>query len=193
MRDKVGPSAAVAALLLAGACSGSDPGPAPLPSASFTGATSPVAPSATASSTPTAAPTLPDLARQDSSAGAEAFATFWLTALDYAYRTGNTAPLRSAGKCRGCLALADSIDRVFKRGGRIEGGSVEPLYTKALRYAKSRAALVRVDYRQAAGRTVSENGKATSQRPIVRARLLFTLERRSASWNTTAIQPLRVS
>ena len=39
---------------------------------------------------------LPAAARADTPAGAQAFARFWLTTLDYAYKTGDTKPLAKA-------------------------------------------------------------------------------------------------
>ena len=179
-------------------CSGDDPPPSPVPAAPSPSASPSPSPvgsvSPTGSTTPTAtAPTLPAAARADTPAGAEAFARFWLTALDYAYKTGDTEPLRSAGTCRGCVAQANAIARQYESGGRIQGGTVHISDSSAINHAAGSAALVRVDYRQDAGLLVSSDGTSKAQPAVPRASLLFTLGRRGGLWTVTAIQPLKSS
>jgi Family of unknown function (DUF6318) len=187
--------AACAVLAVATSCTG-DASPSPLPSPSSPAASaspSPTpTPTATASPKPPS-PTLPALARQDSTAGAEAFARFWLTALDYAYKTGDTDSLRSVGSCAGCIGQANGIDKIYDSGGRIEGGMVRVIETSTVRRVRGSAALVRVVYRQDRGRIIGADGNVTSQAARPKLSLLFTLARQGGSWTTTAIQPLKES
>jgi hypothetical protein len=180
VRINVALAAAVISLALTGcACSADDP-PDPPPT------------STSAAPTPTApAPTLPTTARADSPAGAEAFARYWLTALDYAYQTGNSQPLRNAGTCQGCTALADSIDRVYSRGGYIEGGRITILETKARRYTPGRPVEVEAYYAQANGTTVYGDGRSTPTPGSARLGFLFALGRTNDRWSVDSIKTIR--
>lgn len=109
----------VMCLLVAG-CQ-SNPEPAPLPSPT---------PSPTPSSSPSptvAAPTLPPEARGTSTASAKAFVRHWISALNYAGPSGETAQLMrlNASDCAACTAIADLIREASSAGGFIKGAGWE--------------------------------------------------------------------
>ena len=109
----------VVSVLALGACSGGDPQPKiadPTP-------TLPTSPSTTAVSGP-AAPTMPAAARGADAAAAEAFVRFYWEMVNYAQVTGDTSTLRSLGQgCVTCEQGIDSIESIYRKGGRIRGGS----------------------------------------------------------------------
>jgi hypothetical protein len=80
----------------------------------------------TPSATPTrpAPPTIPPAALQGLTVtSAEAFARFYIAALDHAEATGDVGPVRAyAGPtCITCRSTADTLERTYRSGGRITG------------------------------------------------------------------------
>ncbi|TSD65489.1 DUF6318 family protein [Aeromicrobium piscarium] len=67
------------------------------------------------------APAMPELAGDDSPAGAEAFARHYIEVLNYAALTGDTADLEelSADDCTGCAKYVDFYRNTYENGGRI--------------------------------------------------------------------------
>jgi len=190
MRIRVALVACAAALLLsASSCSGDDPyGTLPPTSP----ATSPPPTTSTPTTSPTPpAPTLPALATQDSAPGAESFARFWLTALDYAYQTGNTKPFRALGACRGCIALADGIDKTYSSGGRIEGGKISFGNSEVANFVRASAALVDLTYSSDPRRVIDSMGGVKTSPPEKNVRLLLTLKRNHKTWAVTKAQPVK--
>ena len=183
---------AVAALVLATACSSNDPAPAPLPTPSPTAAPTTAPPPTTPPPSPTpTAPTLPPAARADTPAGAESFARFWIQALDYASTSGDTSVIREVADCTGCNALADGIDRLRQAGGRTIGGQVSISASDTVRHVPGQAALVDLTYSRAP-RTVTEGSGASRAVPAERnVRLLVTLKRVGESWLISNAQPTR--
>jgi hypothetical protein len=116
-------TAALLAALLTGlaGCDGDEaPSPAPL---------EPSSPSPT-EPTGSPAPTLPAAAQGESPRAAQAFTRYWIDALNYATRTGETQQMGAqAERCRACVAIADFIDDVYRNGGRIDsqGWGVESI------------------------------------------------------------------
>jgi hypothetical protein len=100
------------ALLLAGC--GSTSAADPLPT------TSP-----TPSTTTPAVPTLPKAAKQNTKAGAFAFAKHYIDLVNYAQATGDTKVLKAieAPGCGSCRASRKALESLFGHGGRIVGGS----------------------------------------------------------------------
>ena len=90
-------TAAIAALLLASACSGQPEVLEPDPTAP-------------ASSTPSATPPpLPNQATESSDEGAASFAAYWIDLFNFASRTGDTSQLRKVSVgCKPCLEFASS-------------------------------------------------------------------------------------
>ena len=103
---------ALAGALALGAC-GSDPKP-------NTATESP----ATANS-PTVAPVMPDLARENTDAGAEAFVRHYIDTLNYARSSGALEPIEALSdpECINCNVTFDTMRGVFGRGGKYEGGA----------------------------------------------------------------------
>jgi hypothetical protein len=174
-------------LALLGASCTRDPAP-PTASATPT-ATTPTTPSPTPTPT-TPPPTLPATAHANTPAAAESFARHWLTALDYAYQTGNTTPLKELGDCRGCLALANSITRVYGEGGRIEGGRIVVQRARGRSFSPGDSATVEVYYSQSDGRTIYGDGRIGPVKGSARLAFLFTLKRVGNGWTITAVQPV---
>lgn len=105
-------TAAIAALLLASACSGQPEILEPDPSTT-------AAPSS--SSSP------PPLSKQASEAtpeGAVAFANGWIASLNHAMETGDTSQLSdmSSDGCGGCDSYIGKVDEIYGAGGRLTGG-----------------------------------------------------------------------
>jgi Family of unknown function (DUF6318) len=197
MRIRVGPPpappallACAAALTLLTACTHQDPYATLPPTPTASTAT----PTPTPPSTPRPPePTLPAHANDDTPTAAQSFARFWLTALDYAYQTGDTKPFRALGACKGCTALADSIDTIYGKGGHIEGGRIDVVSSQLVRFVAGKAALVRADYSQTDGTTVFPDGHKESVHKATSLAFLFTLKRAIPTWQVTAVQPIKES
>lgn len=177
-------------LALGASCEGGEPTPTTLPTAppstSASPTTSPTPPTPTPSPT-VPAPTLPAAARADSPAGAEAFARFYTQVLDYSSRTGQVQLLESLGNCRTCRARSQGIENFFVEGGRVEGGGLTVVRSEVIRFVKN-AALVNIEYNQAAGKTIAGNGAVTSLSAMEAEIFTFTLSRMSGSWTVQKLQ-----
>jgi hypothetical protein len=117
--------AALALLLVAGC--GGDPKPKSLPSPSVS-----PSPSASASATP---PAVPELARQNSRAGAVAFVKHYVSVLNFVTFNGNVEPARAldAGHCVSCNRMLGAIDAIYTKGGHVEGGAWTPTVVSDVR------------------------------------------------------------
>jgi len=182
---------AVAVVLAVAGCSRGDAPSSPLPS----GGTPPQSssppsnpPSTAATPPPPAAPPLPATATQDTPAGAQSFARYWLSVLDYATTSGDTKLLRQVANCSGCNALADGIDTLRRDGGHTTGGKITVSKSNIASFAVGRAALVDVTYDRAGRTVVSAPGAQQALAPEPNTRLLITL-RRTGSWLVTNAQP----
>lgn len=129
-------AAAVVTLLLSvlvTGCEEDDPPNSP-PSSS-----SPSVPASSTPSDPTTTvttgpvePTLPAAAEAETKAGAEAFVEYYWEVVNYAQSTGDTDLLRSLSiaACAGCNGGAEAIERIYRRGGRIDGGLTRVINTE---------------------------------------------------------------
>lgn len=180
MRIKVALVALAAVFAATGAACTHDPDPSPPPTAS---------PTAVPSATP-APPPLPPAAQADSPTGAEAFARYWLTTLDYAYQTGNTKPFRQLGTCKGCIALADAIDQVYREGGRFEGGLLTTMSATASAYSASRSASVSLRYSRTPRKTIHGDGQVFDSAGSSNLGFLIKLAR-SNGWTVTAFPTIK--
>lgn len=99
---------------------GASPSPKPLPRTAPT-------PSASATPRPTP-PAMPALARKKTRAGAIAAVTYFLQALNYSGRSGNTRGLRASytRTCTRCEAISQGIDRTYAAGGYYRGAIGTP-------------------------------------------------------------------
>jgi len=125
---------------------------------------------------------LPASAQQDSPAGAEAFARFWLTTLDYGYATGDTAVFLAAGRCAGCVDLADGIEKIYAEGGSIQGGQLKVLDTRVDRHVIGKAAAVELYYSRAQRVVVDGKGQRFVDRAAPRLGLFVVLTRANGRW-----------
>ena len=110
---------------------GGDSGPPASTLGSLTGTRAPASAdpspgaSGTTSSTPTLAAPVPDpRISERTAAGAEAAVRHYFEALDYAFATGDVAPLRAISDA-GCVSCSGEIARItdiYSRGGRFVGG-----------------------------------------------------------------------
>ena len=193
MRVRVALAASGLVLVLGSSCDGGDPTPTTLPTPPSSAVTTPSgtgSPSASATPTP-AAPTLPAAARADTPAGAESFARFWLTTLDYASSTGDTQPFKKLGSCMSCAALAQAIDKLYASGGRAEGGRILITASSTIQHVRGRAALVRVGYDQEAGTEIRPDGSERTTPAGENLAFVFTLSRLASNWTVAKVQPVK--
>ncbi len=150
---RTGAMAVGLALLLTGCQSGSTPSPPPSEprstTASPTTSASVPAASATPDSPPTSAvykpadakgraenvpvPVMPELAKENSKAGLEAFIGYWYATLSYAYETGTTEKLMplSSPTCALCTSLRKGIEASWKDGKWIAGATIRSATVEA--------------------------------------------------------------
>jgi hypothetical protein len=114
------------------ACSNSSPeagrpDTAPPPTGSTTSETS--TPTSSPSAQPSTPPARPPAAEGLSLSAAEAFLGHYLALLNFAYTTGDTAPLLSASDkgCVGCKGTADYLAKVNGRNGGLSGDYADRL------------------------------------------------------------------
>ncbi|WP_404593363.1 DUF6318 family protein [Paenarthrobacter histidinolovorans] len=71
-------------------------------------------------------PVMPELARENSKAGLEAFIGYWYATMSYAYETGETKHLLplSSPTCALCASLKKGIEAGWQEGRWIKGGTI---------------------------------------------------------------------
>ncbi|MEX5297244.1 DUF6318 family protein [Kocuria sp. CPCC 205292] len=143
--------AALAALLLAG-CGTDDDGAAASPSSAAPSASTTAAapgPAATPDAYVPASldgpaqnvpkPVMPDLAREESREGAQAFLDYWSDAKWYAYQTGDTSYARAiiSARCEVCMGELDEIENLYGSNAWAINGreTIEVLENQFLRAA----------------------------------------------------------
>ncbi|HEX2893408.1 MAG TPA: DUF6318 family protein [Marmoricola sp.] len=106
----------VVVLLVALAGCGGDPKSEPPPSPS---------PSTTPVSTTPSAPAMPDAAKENTKAGAIAFVRHYVELINYAQATGDTSALAAVEDtgCASCARGRKYLDRVYRGGGHVAGGT----------------------------------------------------------------------
>ncbi|MGQ1838467.1 DUF6318 family protein [Kocuria turfanensis] len=69
-------------------------------------------------------PVMPELAREESREGAQAFLDYWSDAMWYAYQTGDTSYARDiiSVSCEVCVDELSEVDRVYRGGQWLIGG-----------------------------------------------------------------------
>ncbi|WGX99860.1 DUF6318 family protein [Nocardioides sp. QY071] len=115
-------AAAAAVLLLVAGCS--DDGPSPRDPTSTWSPTGKMETPTSAAPDPVE-PDLPAAAAEASEAGARAFIGYYWELINYAQATGDVKALRSvsASTCEGCMAGIRGIEKHYKAGGSIVGGT----------------------------------------------------------------------
>ena len=143
--------AALAAVLVLGGCSASgEPGAnaaeSVTSSASPSGSpTETATPTVTPTPTPTAAaykpasakgpaenvplPVMPEVAKQESKEGLEAFAEYWFSLVNYGYETGDTSHVKalSGPECEICESFYVSMEKGYVDEDWVQGGTLEIL------------------------------------------------------------------
>jgi hypothetical protein len=184
--------AAVAALLVVGlAACDDEPEVERDPDASASG--TPIPPETSSASNPSPTeptePTLPPEAEEETKAGAEAFVEFYWVTVNYAQQTGDLDLLRSLSipGCGGCNGGIESIERIYKRGGRITGGQHRVMSAAVIQPpSQSWAADVVV---RVGRQTISGAGDLDQTSAAGRLALLFGLEHRGGTWLVTSLTP----
>nr|WP_275780036.1 DUF6318 family protein [Paenarthrobacter sp. Y-19] len=71
-------------------------------------------------------PVMPELAKENSKAGLEAFIRYWYAQMSYAYETGETKQLLSLSSpaCTLCASLEKGIEAGWQEGRWIKGGTL---------------------------------------------------------------------
>ena len=128
LRQSIAPFAAV--VLLCGflsACAADAPQPTILAAPSGGPSPSAVVTSPSPGPEAAAAPVLPAEAREQTAAGAIAFVRHYFAVVDYAYATGDTAPLAaiSDAECRPCAGIQEMIDSTIRDGGSYDTLTIE--------------------------------------------------------------------
>lgn len=135
----------LAAILVLGGCSGSSG--EPNAEAAENGSSSPAAaesstPLPSATPTPTAAayqpataegpaenvplPVMPEIAKEESKEGLEAFGKHWFSLVNYGYETGDPSPVReiSAPECERCEIFYSDLEKGYVDDDWIQGGKI---------------------------------------------------------------------
>ena len=164
----------LAAILVLGGCSAS--------AGETSGAAESAAPSATP--TPTSAayrpataegpaenvplPVMPDLAKEESKEGLEAFGDYWFSLINYGYETGDATPVReiSAPECSICQSFYSDLEEGYVNDDWIQGGKLSVLSsgTEFVKTSKGRYQLL-LSVIQEAGANRGPNGKVYAEGP----------------------------
>ncbi|WP_298589180.1 DUF6318 family protein [uncultured Kocuria sp.] len=104
-------------------------------------------------------PVMPELAREESREGAQAFLDYWSDAMWYAYQTGDTSYAReiTSDACEACMDELDELGAVYEEGSWAIGGreSVEISQAELFRAADGIYKPV-VVYKRESGQLVSD-------------------------------------
>ncbi|WP_235499933.1 DUF6318 family protein [Aeromicrobium sp. Leaf289] len=169
-------TAAIAALLLASACSGQPEVLEPDPRAT-------AAPSSSSSPPP-----ISGQASEATPEGAVAFANSWVASLNYAMETGDTTQLSdmSSDGCGGCDSYIGKVDGIYGAGGRLTGGGwsasdfeVEVKQSRAIVYFKAS---------WDEGKFTEERGAAERVSPSGSDQLFLELGFADTKWEALALE-----
>jgi hypothetical protein len=77
---------------------------------------------------------MPEAAKAETKEGLEAFAKYWYALLNYAYETGDVAPVSSGTdpNCTFCKGLIGGVTSAWQEGRWIVGGQIETASVNAL-------------------------------------------------------------
>ena len=183
----------VLTLALSG-CSGSADSGAPDPSPTPSSRTP--APTPPASPTPTA-PVMPQAAKTHTKAGAQAFVEYFWQVVTYAQATGDTGAIRDLivpESCDGCVRGATAIDKVYRAGGTVHGGTttVSGFKTSVYRLEGVHQATVECDVTVAPIRFDYPGSTRDNQDPATEARDRLRLSARpSAEWRVVLLEQVQ--
>lgn len=188
MRSAWGAAVVITTSLLVGACSDSgSPGPGPTASGP-----APVSATSTAPVPTTAAPTppaLPPEAATADAAGAAAFVRHWFDLVNYAYATGDTAPLRAVSEptCEACATMIGFVDDQYLDGGTFVGGQVTVHAIEAPAPDDSGVLLALAVYSQSELIALRADGQEVVFRTVSNKSIGFVLARNGLEWMAAGI------
>jgi hypothetical protein len=162
-------------------CGSTDPA-APASPTVTTAPTTPVPTSPTSGPT-SGPPAMPDAGRQHTKAGAKAFVTYYVDAVDYAQQTLDTAPVEavSAPTCAGCKAGIRSIKRIARQHGHIEGGHETVSALRSETVMANQSVTLTFDLANEPQRVLVP-GKKPVLHPAGTTKMLITLIPRDTGW-----------
>jgi hypothetical protein len=172
--------------VLAAGCSGEEP--AAQPPETMSPSTSPVA---TTSPSPTPeAPELPAAARENTKAGAVAFAHHYIDVVNYVRRGGSVQKLLrlSSTTCESCDAIVQVAADTYSRGGYIRGGDWTVRGTSAFPAGNSSVWQVVTELQVAKQTYQPREGAEVERRRSERATLVFTIERPRSTWTVATLE-----
>lgn len=160
--------------LVLGGC-GSDPDPVPLQTVTPTPAagsptTSPSPMQTSRAVAPTAHPVMPELAKQRTPEGAEAFTAYWFELLNWGWISGDVEQLEfdTAEQCEYCVEMLDQIVEDHALGISFEGGMI---YVEKIRlinsYEENDLIVFDLMYSQDAGRILMSDGTVRQDWPAL--------------------------
>jgi hypothetical protein len=184
---------AVTALLLAVVVSGCEEDE---PSTSPTPSSSPSEPESSSPSEPTTTdtgpvePTLPAEAESETQRGVTEFVGYYFDVINYATSTGDTDLLSTLDQpsCNGCHGGIDFVERVYRNGGRIIGGTYELLRLEPVRSPSGHWTVVartHLDDQRVVGA-----GKLNEAYPGGRAKWIVGVARVRDAWSVTTLDIL---
>ena len=135
-------------------------------------------------------PTLPAEAEEDSRTGAEAFIRHYWEVVNYAQKTGDTDPLKviQFEHCEPCTAATRSVEKIYRRGGRVSGGSYKVIRARATETPTGSWAVV---VRLRVGRQiVTGAGDMDQEYEPGTTTDLFTVRRTPQGWRVASWEPL---
>jgi hypothetical protein len=130
-------------------------------------------------------PELPAAARNQDRPGAAAFVRHWFDLVNHAYRTGDTAPLKSFShsECKTCHSIISSIEDAYSDGGSIGQGDIDVLVATAGPIESDGIALVTTVYRQQPIQVLAQDGTvATAGGGVEDRAVAFYVESGADSW-----------
>ncbi|WP_256212823.1 DUF6318 family protein [Arthrobacter sp. yr096] len=139
-------------------------------------------------------PVMPELAKENSKAGLEAFIGYWFQQLSYAYETGDVSKTKesSSNSCRLCADLLSGVATNYTEGRWLIGGLYQTPVIEVLwetsstpQRAKVQVLQQQIVYMNPDGSTGRENTAATND-----AAAFFGIYK-DGSWSTTDLGVLR--
>lgn len=147
-----------------------------------TGAKESADPSEEKTPAPTA-PAMPEIAQDESAAGAEAFVRHYIDVLNYAAVTGETEELKQLAHddCEGCRAYEKTFDEIYAADGFIRGAEWEITAVEQEQLETHVDVFVNIDIAEG---TFKTTGDDSEERSGTDADLLrFSVQRADDSWN----------
>lgn len=176
-------AAALVALATLGACTGGDRGPSrTTPPASTTTSAAPT--TTTTTSPPSPSPSvdpviakIPPTARPETLDGASAYAQFYFSQLNLAFRNGDPSALLglSSRDCKTCEALRNGVTDVAKAGHHYGDDLTKVNYASATEFS-STARRVLVDLNQRAVPVLNESGRKVDETRSAKLAFVATLQ-----------------